>query len=592
MFGYWAIDSLNCNAMSTGQQYLHDTAADVVLLQELRVRGDALLAAQREAARSGWSLAAEPARATEAGSTSAGVGVAVRSHLGLCQPEGLAGHDACQGRVIVSHLGAVCSGGIFLVSAYFWCNEGTSQRNLAILQAVAQMVRQLHGPWVMAGDFNFSPSVLEGTGWLALVRGAIVATGQATCKGAAEDDYFVVDARLRGAVVGVALVNDTGSRPHSAVRLWLKGRPRADTVRVLVAPARAEAVLPQGCLPQNAGDGWGALAELDCLKEASREDLNRDYVAWVTKVEEQLSDVAGFSQQQRAAFCRRAVGPVFAVRSALGSPGSCSRRVSAITVAWRTVAGWLTDIAQALGAGAHAQVVARARRAQWLFLAYSWAHLGDGAHAEAFRAWARMAASRGWRDRVWVNWLRATAELIAKRAVAYDCKRSDAAWASWLRDGPCKSLGRHHRLTRVASGWVPSPVASERADGGPDDDLEGDAVVSQQELDTAEAFTTAVPMSLQAVVDAEARSWGQEWGADRPRADIRWPVDWSSRSPLPELGVEAVKMAAATFPAATGLGWDKLHPRAVCRCAEGAIAALVRLFVLAELLGEWPDAIG
>jgi hypothetical protein len=107
----------------------------------------------------------------------------------------------------------------------------------------------------MAADFNFPPSVLRKTGWLQLVNGSLHATGQPTCKGA-EDDYFVVGRRLHGAVLGVAIINDTGARPHSAVRLWLKGSPRQDMVRTLVTPKKAEANLPQGCLPEQADHDW------------------------------------------------------------------------------------------------------------------------------------------------------------------------------------------------------------------------------------------------------------------------------------------------------------------------------------------------
>ena len=241
-FGLWAIDTLNCNSMSIGQSYLESTAADVVLFQELRIDGDPLLAAQRTAARAKLSLAIEPAKHTEADSLSAGVGVAVRSHIGHALAADVVSFECCASRVIVTHMGAICKGGIFLVSAYFWCSEGASQRNIMLLLCIGQHIRQLHGPWILAADFNFPPSVLQSTGWLRLVGGSIRSTGQPTCKGV-EDDYFVVDARLGAAIIGVACVHDTGSKPHSGVRMWIKGRPRRDMVRPLVAPARAEARL-------------------------------------------------------------------------------------------------------------------------------------------------------------------------------------------------------------------------------------------------------------------------------------------------------------------------------------------------------------
>ena len=56
--------------------------------------------------------------------------------------------------------------------------------------------------------------------------------------------------------------------------------------------------------------------------------------------------------------------------------------------------------------------------------------------------------------------------------------------------------------------------------------------------------------------------------------------------------VQLVRDAAHSFPINTGLGWDKLHPRAITRCCDDALAALVRLFILAEMMGRWPDMIG
>ena len=365
-YGLWALDSLNSNVMSTAQSYLEATTADAVFLQELRIDGHPLLAAQRKAARSKWSLAIAPAKRTEADSLSAGVGIAVRSHIGMAPAANLVRFECCNSRVIITHIGAICTGGMFLVSAYFWCNEGASQRNLLILQCIAQHVRQLHGPWILAADFNFPPSVLRSTGWLRLVGGAIVSTGQPTCKGV-EDDYFVVDTRLRSAVIGVALVHDTGSEPHSAVRMWLKGRPRRDMLRSLAAPAKAEAFLPQGCLPQSADDGWDDVVDMGRPDLFNAENLNKSFVKWMGRVEDQIADVAGLTSRERVAFCTRSDGPRFVVRSALGCPGSNSRKFSAVTVAWKTIAGWLTDVARAFDTRAPLHAIARARRVRVAF---------------------------------------------------------------------------------------------------------------------------------------------------------------------------------------------------------------------------------
>ena len=151
------------------------------------MRGDRLRTAQRQAARAKWSLAMEPARLTEAGACSAGIGIAVRSHIGHSEVPGLSPLQCLETRVKITHLGAVCAGGLFLISAYFWRSEGASERNLALLQGIAQQIRRLHGPWIMAADFNLPPAVLRKTGWLQLVNGQVHATGQPTCKGMEDD---------------------------------------------------------------------------------------------------------------------------------------------------------------------------------------------------------------------------------------------------------------------------------------------------------------------------------------------------------------------------------------------------------------------
>ena len=50
--------------------------------------------------------------------------------------------------------------------------------------------------------------------------------------------------------------------------------------------------------------------------------------------------------------------------------------------------------------------------------------------------------------------------------------------------------------------------------------------------------------------------------------------------------------ACETFAPNTGLGWDRIHPRALLRLSRGAIVSLLRILILCEILGEWPLAMG
>ena len=61
---------------------------------------------------------------------------------------------------------------------------------------------------------------------------------------------------------------------------------------------------------------------------------------------------------------------------------------------------------------------------------------------------------------------------------------------------------------------------------------------------------------------------------------------------MPAICVCAAMHACSTFPAGTALGWDNMHPRALKRISVGAITALLRILMLAELVGQWPKMIG
>ena len=201
-----------------------------------------------------------------------------------------------------------------------------SERNLDVLQSLAHVIRQLHGPWCVGADFNCTPEQLTQTGWLHLVDGVVKCSGSATCK-SVEDDFFVVDRRLDQAVEAVAVVSDTGAGPHSAVRLWLRGDARKDVVRKMVLPAKPEPIPPRGCLPADAHDGWEDIEIPDCAS------LDARFADWLTRVEGQLADMHSLEGKRRQSMCCRAAGPRFVWKCALGSPASGRHKVSPISVA-------------------------------------------------------------------------------------------------------------------------------------------------------------------------------------------------------------------------------------------------------------------
>ena len=99
-----------------------------------------------------------------------------------------------------------------------------------------------------------------------------------------------------------------------------------------------------------------------------------------------------------------------------------------------------------------------------------------------------------------------------------------------------------------------------------------------------------MPLHSQQDVEREARAWASVWQADAQPPTPLWPTIMGES--LPELCVTAAMYACAAFPSDTGLGWDNLHPRALRRVSVAAVATLLRIFVVAEILGWWPEMIG
>ena len=118
-YGLWAVDTANPNAWSGATEYLNDSAADFMAIQETRVDGEAVKDAENTARNLGWSASVSPCLQGVGGGKSAGVAVACRKHIGMstsCEEVDLP--KSLQGRFSVKHIGAMCKGGFHLASGY------------------------------------------------------------------------------------------------------------------------------------------------------------------------------------------------------------------------------------------------------------------------------------------------------------------------------------------------------------------------------------------------------------------------------------------------------------------------------------------
>ena len=55
--------------------------------------------------------------------------------------------------------------------------------------------------------------------------------------------------------------------------------------------------------------------------------------------------------------------------------------------------------------------------------------------------------------------------------------------------------------------------------------------------------------------------------------------------------VQTVVKVAMTFPVGTGLGWDEIYQRAICRLSDSTLEWLAEVIYHCELTGVWPEEV-
>ena len=170
--GQWAFETVNGSCWNTAAEYLAQTAADLVAVQETTIAEDGVPDVEQAARNKGWKTALTPCNVTKAEGMSAGTAVCSRTHIGARRSF----DDNCcskwvRARFQMKHFGAVCKGGIHFGSCYLQCNwEHNRPFNLDLLQSISAVITTLRGPWKLGGDWQCPPDELRSTGWLKTVK--------------------------------------------------------------------------------------------------------------------------------------------------------------------------------------------------------------------------------------------------------------------------------------------------------------------------------------------------------------------------------------------------------------------------------------
>ncbi len=545
----WSV--LSCNGSGCGP--LQDVVAAVpredntmaVFGQEHRKRGSGARQLEDWAHGHGWSMAAADANVTASGDTSGGAFVAVRRHLTMGRWPGAKNSCLAPGRVAGSFLKSWVKGGIGLASAYFLCSKGLCAENRDLMNKITSWVRELDGPFILAGDWQMHPSVLVESGWLDVLGAIVVAPDEPTC-GEALLDYFIIDKRLAAFVDKVEVV-EVGTRPHKAVRRTLKGTLRGEMARQL----RRQKPLPTqraiGCALRPP-EGRQAVADALRPPSASDGDATNKWKILCEYIEKAVAAVAGVGGSEAEAMRGRGDGPKWVWTAAQGRPATGGQRTSAKGRQAKAAAGIATDLLRALRMQQPVAVKANLKRLR----ACRKDALGDELN------WVRDVLCQHVTieslERIKVECARIAQSEEEKAAAA---RKAD--WEQWVKCAMRKGARKAHRWVKGPTGWRP-PV-----------DEHGNTMGPQQRAET------------------QADTWGRHWDASEYKlvpAAHPWPS--AGRGALSRPSLKRVREVCRSVPEWTGLGVDGPHPRALDLLCDEDLALCIDMLMDIENTGFVP----
>ena len=616
--GLIAVDTANGNSFASTEFLRAKSAADAMLVQETKVLGHATDEIHKNARKHGWRAVATPALKCSGNSASSGTAVLVRSNFGLREAPGseilYEPHRSCMAE-------ATMLDGIYLVSAYLRHSEGASPDNQRILAEIAANLATANGKWLLAMDANMTPESLHQTGWLELVDGVIHHCDQATC-GRNNYDYFVASASVSRTVHGVQKITDGGINPHSAVRILLKDGNIRRRRRALKRPPKVPGILPLGPQPQTIHDWqerdappppattsgapvptrqrWNKTTNY-CTEASNgtspaQAKVDEDATSWVREARRYWSAITGndLGDDDRASL----------VWTPLLRPPQQPGNDLMHAAHWRSTGKALAEIAAwARNHTATAQLIPL-----WTAIHD---HTGrqDGLHeatAEQIKEsadWVEMARQLAGEAAVKGSMAPADAARLSARALkvanlAEKRHRESAkqqirdyfdAGSSYCQIRDVKMPGTNaFRMIREPTGWAKAGVGSSTYNSAaPRDDQCCDEGANSRHWDeTQPAPSSPRLLSDQGDIESTADGWAALWQEGKHPF---LPPSGHLPSDLPLLDAQAIKDAALSFPANTGVGADNTAPRAVAALPVAIRQRLADLLNECERVGTWPS---
>ena len=548
----------------------------IVLVQEHKLRGEAMDAAAAGARALGWHGAWAPAVEGPGGGPSGGVAVLARTTLGVkhCRV-------VVPGRLAAATIEMADGSELVGVSLYGVAGIGPRDENLLLLAAAGRAIADARAAGcetLIGGDWNMSPAQVARTGWPveAGVRLVFSAAGVPSCRPprpqkARHLDFFAASHRLLPALGSCTVDTSEIPTPHRPVQLRLPPRLSEVTAQVLVAPKPYPVERVVGPLPDppNYADAVEAVARARRVAIDARgsvRDVTRAlHVAgalWDKGARKELDAITGLRPGECAGGAPRLAWRKVAPPQPKGELFARAKRARAavwLACAADDVRAAATDDPEALGnlAGELAMAAAGAeselggpREAEEsagaiLSNIATAAASGDVAGArsqcdELVRIAAAVAGPDG-----------GLAELAAARS---------ARWRDWAKAGVEGGARQGHRWTKTPEPWCPPPI------------------VTRGERETARPA---------AVAEAKAAEFGALWEAGPAPVTSKLPPR-KERWALDRADPETMRAAARSFPKATAVGTDGMRPGHFQWMSDQCLEVLASIWEVMEICGLVP----
>ncbi|CAK0868864.1 unnamed protein product [Prorocentrum cordatum] len=240
---------------------IRDSDQDAIALsQELQARGTQLDLSQTRTRREGWDIGAVSSAKTKPGH-SAGVLIATPRSRGMdFVRKGINQWDISpresKGRLAVAWVDAYSKEGLVQGTAHLWNSEGLTQRNQRILAKWGATMNAIQKEWILGGDFNMGPEMLEQSEIARKMNGVIVQdTPQGSClkKDGTRStrDYFIVSHGLVAHALEAEVQEGYNTSPHLPVRMRAPVHQQSDyMINVMCKRAPWPLTRPTGCPSQ------------------------------------------------------------------------------------------------------------------------------------------------------------------------------------------------------------------------------------------------------------------------------------------------------------------------------------------------------